>query len=70
MGDGKKANRFEAVVVYCNESEYTAMSDYLVRFEDCPVVVFVGDCKPSGGFVLSKCMPPSDPAAITTSIKS
>lgn len=42
-GDSRRHNRFEAVVVVCNQADYAAMKDFLVRFETCPVVVFMGD---------------------------
>jgi hypothetical protein len=71
LGSGKKVNRFEAAVVYANQNEYVALKDFLIRFEDCPVVVFVGDCQPAGAFAQAKCMPAAtSPAEVTTCVKN
>ena len=70
MSDSKTVNRFEAVVVYCNQSEYSSMKNLLARFESCPIVIFVGDCKPDGAYEMAKCFPDNSPEAITSFIKS
>jgi hypothetical protein len=54
VGNPVKNNRFEAVVVCAkSKDELADMEDFLIRYENCPVVVFCGE-KPATHPVFSK----------------